>query len=315
MAAGGGTKAIVAAFFANTGIAISKFVGFLITGSGSMLAESVHSVADAGNQGLLLLGHRRGRLQETVERQFGYGRERFFWAFVVAVVLFTVGAVFSLLDGVEKLLHPHEIESVAVAIGILAAAIVMEIFSFRTAIHEARPLKGDGSWWRFIRLSKNPELPVVLLEDLAALVGLVLALAAVALSDLTGDPVWDAIGTLAIGVLLAVVAIILAIEMRSLLIGEPATPEAQAIIERTIAAHPAVVRLINLRTEHIGPDDVLVAAKVHFDRELTMQGLAGVVDAIEGAVRAQVPQATRMYLEPDVTHRPVPAADAVVNPD
>lgn len=295
-----GTKAIISALLANLGIAVMKFIGFLITGSGSMLAESVHSCADSGNQALLLTGHRKAKQLADEEHQFGYGRERFFWAFVVALVLFAVGALFSILDGVEKLRHPHEIESVAVAIGILSGAIVLEVFSFRTAIKEGRKLKGNAGWWRFIRTSKNPEIPVVLLEDLAALIGLVLALVAVGMADISGNPDWDAIGTLAIGVLLAVVAIILAIEMRSLLIGEAATPEVQKRIVATIEGQPTVRKLINMRTEHIGPEDLLVAAKIEFAGDLTISRLADVVNEVEAAVRAAVPEAKVMYLEPDV---------------
>src|SRR4051812_32166588 len=217
-----GTKAILAAFGANIGIAILKFGAFAVTGSGAMLAEGVHSVADSGNQGLLLLGNRKSNKTPDEAHPFGYGRERFFWAFVVSMVLFTVGSLFSIFDGIEKLRSPHELESPGIAVAVLLGAMMLEGFSFRTAIREGRPLKGKSSWWRFIRLAKNPEIPVLLLEDFAALIGLSLALAAVVLSEITGNADFDAYGTLAIGALLAVVAIILAIEMRSLLIGESA---------------------------------------------------------------------------------------------
>ena len=298
---GHGTKAVIAAFFANLGIAIMKFIGFAFTGSGAMLAEAVHSTADTGNQLLLLLGGKKARRSADELHQFGYGRERFFWAFVVAVMLFSVGGMFSLYDGIEKLRHPHELESVEWAIGILLGAIVLEILSFRTAIHAARPVKRDTSWWRFIRTAKNPELPVVLLEDLAALVGLFLALGAVVTAHVTGDSKYDAIGSLAIGLLLMAVAIVLAIEMRSLLLGEAALPEMQQQIADTIVGQPHVTNLIHLRTEHVGPDELLVAAKVEFSSNLTLQQLPDVINDVEAAIRRSVPEAEVIYLEPDVT--------------
>jgi cation diffusion facilitator family transporter len=298
---GHGARAVVAAFFANLGIAIMKFIGFAFTGSGAMLAEAVHSTADTGNQLLLLLGGRKALKTADEEHQFGYGRERFFWAFVVAVMLFSVGALFSIYDGIEKLQNAHELESVEWAIGILVGAIVLESVSFRTGIHEARKVKRNTSWWRFIRTAKNPELPVVLLEDFAALLGLVIALCAVVVADRTGDSKYDAIGSLAIGVLLGVVAVVLAIEMRSLLLGEAAHPEVQQQIADTIADQPHVVNLIHLRTEHLGPDELLVAAKVEFSPDLSLRELADVVNDVEAAVRREVPEAQVIYLEPDVT--------------
>src|ERR687894_252919 len=233
MAASGGTRAIVAALLANAGIAIAKFIGWLITGSSSMLAEAVHSVADTSNQGLLLLGGRTARRRATQEHPFGYGRDRYFYSFVVALLLFTLGSVFAIYEGIHKLESHEPLTSPIVAVGILVVAIGLETYSFRTAIHESRPLKGSGTWWQFIRQAKVPELPVVL-EDLGALVGLVLALFGVGLSVLTGDPVWDAIGTICIGVLLGVIAVILIIEMKSLLIGEGAAPPVLANIVREI---------------------------------------------------------------------------------
>ena len=297
---GHGAKAVIAAFFANLGIAIMKFIGFAFTGSGAMLAEAVHSSADTGNQLLLLLGGRKSRKSPDESHQFGYGRERFFWAFVVAVMLFSIGALFSIYDGVEKLVHPHELESAQWAIGILLGAIALESVSFRTAIHSARAVKRNTSWWRFIRTAKNPELPVVLLEDFAALLGLAFALCAIVVADVTGDPKYDAIGSLAIGVLLGAVAIVLAIEMRSLLLGEAAHPEVQQQIANTITEQAHVINLIHLRTEHLGPDELLVAAKVEFSPELTLRELADVVDEVEAAVRRAVPEAEVIYLEPDV---------------
>ena len=301
MAGGGhGTKAVVAALMANAGIAVAKFVGFVITGSASMLAESIHSVADSGNQALLLLGGKRARRAADDEHPFGYGRERYFWAFVVALVLFSLGGAFAIFEGIEKIRHPHELESVRVAIGILLFALVLESWSFRTAIHEARPIKGDASWWQFIRRSKNPELPVVVLEDFGALIGLIFALVAVTTAHLTDDAIYDGIGTLLIGILLTAIAVVLAIEMKSLLIGESATAKVQEEIRAGITGDPEVERLIHLRTQHIGPEELLIGAKVSFADDLAVAELAGAVDRLEARVRERVPEARIMYIEPDV---------------
>lgn len=296
-------KAVVAALLANLGIAVMKFVGFAFTGSGSMLAEAVHSVADTGNQILLLLGGRRAQRAPDEAHPFGFGRERFFWAFIVALMLFSVGALFSIGDGIEKLVHPHDLESPQWAIVILIGAMALETVSFRTAMREARPIKGSKSWWQFIRMAKNPELPVVLLEDTAALTGLSIALLAVIGAAVTDEAAFDAVGSLAIGALLGVVAVVLAIEMRSLLLGEAAAPEVQRSIVDAIERDERVRRLIHLRTEHLGPDEVLVAAKIDFDPDLSIRELAQVIDDIEAAVRHDVPEASVMYLEPDVTRR------------
>lgn len=307
MAGGGhGNKAVIAALLANAGIAVAKFVGFIITGSASMLAEAIHSVADSGNQGLLLLGGARAKRAADRAHPFGYGRERYFWAFVVALVLFSLGGAFAIFEGIEKIRHPHKVESAAVAIGILLFAIVLETFSFRTAIVEANKVRGDAGWWEFIRHSKNPELPVVLLEDLGAEVGLVIALAAVTTTLVTDDPMWDGIGTLSIGILLTVIAIVLAKEMKSLLMGETATPAVEAAITEAIEAEGQVDRLIHLRTQHIGPDELIVGAKVSFVPDLTVPELATAVNRVETNVRRVAPQARIMYIEPDVVRTTVP---------
>ncbi len=300
MSTGGGSRAIIAAFLANMGIAAAKFGGFLVTGSSSMLAESVHSVADSGNQGLLLLGKKRSVRAPTDQHQFGYGRERYFWSFVVALVLFTLGAVFSIYEGIHKLQHPEELESAGWAIGILLVAIVLESFSFHTAIREADLVRGSDSWWGFIRHSRGPELPVLLLEDFGALVGLTLALCGVGLTIVTDDPMWDAFGTISIGVLLAVIAVTLAVEMKSLLIGEGATPDDQRKITHAIESAPDVRGLIHLRTEHLGPDDLLVAAKVEFDHGLSVRRLAEAIDVVEERIRAEVTATGPIFIEPDI---------------
>ncbi len=297
----GSRRAIVAAFFANLGIAIAKFVGFAATGAASMLAEAVHSVADTTNQGLLLLGGRQARRPATPEHPFGYGRERYFWSFVVALVIFTLGSLFALFEGVEKLRHPHALESVTWAVGILLVGIVLEFFSLRTAIHESARAKGGQSWWSFIRRSKNPELPVVLLEDIGAMLGLVLALAGVALADLTGNARFDAVGSVGIGLLLGVIAVTLVIEMKSLLIGEAASAAVVDQIRGTIEGNDSVRRVIHMRTQHLGPDELLVAAKLELDGDLDFHAVAAAIDGIEAAVRKAVPSARVIYLEPDYT--------------
>lgn len=300
MSASGGSKAVVAALAANLGIAVSKLVAFGLTGSSSMLAESVHSLADSGNQGLLLLGGKRARRAADEKHQFGHGRERYFYSFIVAVTLFTIGSMFAIYEGVEKIRHPHHLDSPAIALGVLGVAIILESLSFRTAIKESKALKGDLSWFGFIRASRVPELPVVLLEDLAALVGLVLAFGAVVTAELTHDPVWDGYGTLSIGILLGAVAVILAIETKSLLIGESALPEESAAITTAFEGSTGVTRLIHLRTMHIGPEELLVGAKLEFDQDLDMAGLAKAIDNAEANVRAAVPTVTTMYVEPDL---------------
>jgi cation diffusion facilitator family transporter len=301
-------RAIIAAFLANLGIAVAKFVGFLFTFSSSMLAESVHSLADTANQGLLLFGRQRARRAASVTHDFGYGRERYFWSFVVGLVIFALGSLFALYEGIHKLEHPGELQSPQWAIGILAVAIVLESFSLRTAVTEANHVRAGAGWWSFIRHSKVAELPVVLLEDLGALIGLTLALGAIGIAIITDDARWDAYGTLAISALLAVIAVVIANEMRSLLIGESASEAHEAAIMDAIATAPHVERLIYLRTQHLGPDELLVAAKVAFPPALSFQEVAAAIDDVERRVRARVPSARPMYIEPDV-YRP-PSGDS-----
>ena len=296
--------AILAAFLANMGIAATKFVGFAITGSSSLLAESIHSVADSSNQGLLFLGGRQAARAPTELHQFGYGRVRYFWAFVVAVVLFSLGGLFSAYEGYHKIADPHDIDSPAVAVGILALALVFEAFALRTAVRHATPERGRRSWSRYIRESRSPELPVLLLEDSGALLGLVFALVGVLLTLLTGDPVFDGVGTLAIGVLLICIAVVLAVEMRSLLIGESASPELQRKIEAEFERGDGVRRVIHILTQHIGPEELLVAAKVEFDPGLTTVQLVDAINACEERVRATAGVGTaRIYVEPDIGDR------------
>ncbi|MDQ1392183.1 MAG: hypothetical protein QOF30_1160 [Acidimicrobiaceae bacterium] len=293
-------RAILAALLANLAIAVAKVIGFAFTGAASMLAEAVHSLADTTNQGLLFLGGARARKAATPEHPFGYGRERFFWAFVVALVIFSAGSMFALFEGVDKLRHPHKLESVGWAVGILVVSMAMEGFSFRTAVHESKRTKGDESWWRFIRRSKTPELPVVLLEDFGALIGLALALVGIGLAEITGNARFDALGSVAIAILLAAIAITLVVEMKSLLIGESASPAVVARICAAVESSDLVQSVIHLRTEHLGPDELLVGAKVAFDTSLDVHALAQAIDDVEANVRAVVPEARVIYIEPDV---------------
>jgi cation diffusion facilitator family transporter len=291
----------VAALGANVGIAVTKFIAAALTGSSSMLAEAIHSVADSGNQVLLLIGGRRSRREATAKHPFGYGRERYVYAFIVSVVLFTVGGLFAIYEGVHKLMHPEPIHSWQwVPVTVLVVSIGLESFSFRTAVQETNPLRAGSEWAAFIRGARAPELPVVLLEDAAALVGLVFALFGVGLTLITDNGIWDGLGTLAIGALLVVVAVILAIEMKSLLIGESATGDQVEAIEAALLGGPEVERVIHLRTLHLGPDELLVGAKIAVAHDETAQAVARAIDAAEARIRTAVPIARVIYLEPDI---------------
>ncbi len=298
MAGHSGKKAIVAALLANAGIAVAKFVAFLVTGAASMLAESIHSVADSSNQGLLLLGQSRARRRPSPEHPFGYARERYFWAFVVAIVLFTLGGAFSMFEGYEKLKHPEELGSIWWAVGVLVFAIVLESFSLRTAIRESAEAKGSQSWWSFVRTAKTPELPVVLLEDIGALFGLIFALGGLSLAELTGDSRFDALGSIVIGVLLAVIGILLAVEMKGLLIGESASRPDMDAIREALGTSPHVRRVLDLKSQHLGPEELLVAAKVELDAELSFADVAGAIDDAEQRIRERIPSAVHLYVEP-----------------
>jgi len=297
---GDSPRAVVAALGANLGIAATKFVAFVITGSASLLAESVHSVADSGNQVLLLIGRTRARREETEQHQFGFGAERYVYAFIVAVVLFVVGSIFSLYEGISRIRHPEEVVSPVVAFVVLGVAIALEGFSFRTAISQSNLTRGRARWSAFIRRSKAPELPIVLLEDFAALIGLGFALLAVILSTVTGDSRWDGAGSIAIGLLLGCVAVVLAVEMKSLLIGESASPEVQRSIVTAIEKVPMIDQVIHLRTLHVGPESLLVAAKVGVRRGELAESIAASIDEAERNIRATVPIAGLIYLEPDL---------------
>jgi cation diffusion facilitator family transporter len=315
MSASGGNRAIIAAFVANMGIALAKFIAWFFSGSASMLAEGIHSVADSGNQLLLLLGGRRAKKAADKEHPFGHGRERYVYAFVVSIILFSVGGLFSIYEGVDKLTHPHELENAWIPILVLVIAIGLESFSLRTAVKESNHVRAKGqSWVSFVRHAKAPELPVVLLEDVAALTGLAFALPWVGVEVVTNDSVWDAVGTLAIGTLLILVAITLGIETKSLLVGEGATDADYDTIVAAIEQGPEVEKLIHIKTLYLGPDELMVAAKLGFAGEKSLADVAAEIDIIEARVRAAVPAVGPIYLEPDVFYvdGPHPPTDAIV---
>jgi len=300
MSTEGGTKAVVAALAANIGIAISKFIAFAFTGSSSMLSEAIHSVADSCNQVLLLIGGKRSKRSATSTHQFGYGRVRYVYSFVVAIILFLVGGVYSLYEGLHKWQHPEEVKDAWIAFLVLGIAIVLESFSFRTAIREANHARGSRSLVRFIRDVRQPELPVIMLEDAGALVGLFFALIGISLAVVTGDGKWDGMGVMAVGCLLLVIAVFLALEMSSMLVGESALPEEEAAITAALLATDGVNRVISMRTLHVGPDEVLVAAKIAIDDNETGAQIAAAIDAAEKSIRTAVPAARYIYLEPDL---------------
>jgi len=300
MAASGGTRAVFVALLANIGIAIAKFGGFLLTGSSSMLAESVHSVADSSNQGLLLIAGKRATRRASEVHQFGYGRVRYVAAFVVSIVLFTLGGLFALYEAWHKFSDPHPIDDWQwVPITVLLLAVAMEAYALRTAVIEANHARGTMSLRRFVRESRSPEIPVILLEDTGAICGLVFALFGVSMTIATGDGRWDAVGSAAIGVLLVVIAVFLAIEMHSMLIGESALPQHHDAIEEALCGE-GIDHVIHMRTMHLGPDDVLVAAKVAVTASDSAEEIAGAINAAEARVRAAVPLRLQIYLEPDL---------------
>ena len=300
MSTDGGTKAVIAALSANLAIAVAKFAAAAVTGSSSMASEGVHSLADSGNQVLLLVGGKRAARPATESHPFGYGRSRYIYAFVVSIVLFTVGGLYAAYEGWHKFNEPEPLDSPQWAIGVLIFAIVAETFSFRTAIVESNKTRNGQPWLKFVRSNKSPELPVVLLEDLGALIGLVLALVGISVATITGDGRFDGLGSMAIGILLIVIAVFLAVEMNSLLVGESALPEYQLAIEAALADSGVIERVIHVRTLHLGPDELLVVAKVAVVDDGTSRSIAVAIDDAETRVRAAVPLTCMIYLEPDM---------------
>lgn len=300
MSTEGSMRAIIAALMANIGIAITKFIAAAFSGSASMFAEGIHSVADSGNQILLIIGGKRAKRAATAAHPFGYGRSRYIYAFMVSIVLFSVGGLFSIMEGLEKLSHPHELEMVWLPLVVLGAAIVMESLSFRTAIKEANHVRHGKSWIQFIRHAKSPELPVILLEDFAALIGLILAFGGVGLTVVTHNPVWDAIGTLAIGGLLVLVAIVLGAETSSLLVGEGATAEDTRKIRKALETTSGVESVIHMKTLYLGPDELMLGAKIAIATSASAGDIAKAIDQAEINVREAVPATRVIYLEPDI---------------
>lgn len=300
----GGMRAVLAALLANLGIAVSKFIAFAFTGSSSMLTEGIHSLADSGNQVLLLVGNKRSKAQADAEHNFGYGRRRYVYGFIVAIVLFLVGGLFSLYEGFHKFANPEEVSDAWIAFLVLGVAIALEGFSLRTAIKEANHTRGSRSIPRYLRDARQPELPVILLEDAGALLGLVFALFGISMAVITGDGRWDGVGAMAVGTLLVVIAVFLAFEMASMLVGESALPEEAEAITRALEASPGVLRVIHLRTLHAGPDELLVGAKVAVAPSQTGAEIAALIDQAEVALRAAVPSATYVFIEPDIDRGP-----------
>lgn len=300
MSTEGGIKAVIAALIANLGIAVSKFIAFLFTGSSSMLSEAIHSVADSGNQVLLLVGNKRAKKPADESHPFGYGRRRYVYGFIVAIVLFLVGGLFSLYEGFHKWQHPEPLNDWWIAVLVLVVAIGLETYSFRTAIREANKARGKRSLFGFIRDARQPELPVILLEDAGALAGLLFALFGVSAAVITGDGRFDALGAMAVGTLLVVIAVFLAIEMTAMLVGESALPEEVGAIRAALESSSGVERVIHLRTLHVGPDELLVAAKIAIHHSDTGASIAADIDSAEVALRAAVPTARYIFLEPDL---------------
>ena len=300
MSTEGSTKAIVAALTANIGIAITKFIAAGISGSASMFAEAIHSVADSGNQLLLIVGGKRSRREATAAHPFGYGRSRYIYAFMVSIVLFSIGGLFSVMEGFDKLQHPHELEAAWLPLTVLGVSIILESLSLRTALREAKKIRGSQSLVQFIRHAKSPELPVVMLEDMAALIGLALAFAGVGLTVLTHNPIWDAIGTLAIGFLLVAVAVILGAETSSLLVGEGANATDTGKILAALESTDGVESVIHMKTLYLGPDELMLAAKIGVVASASALEIAQVIDDAETAVRGVVPATRVIYLEPDI---------------
>lgn len=300
MSTEGGLKAVIAALIANLGIAVSKFIAFIFTGSSSMLSEAIHSVADSGNQILLLIGNKRASKPADERHPFGYGRRRFVYGFIVAIVLFLVGGLFSLYEGFHKWQHPEPLSDWWIAVLVLVVAIGLETYSFRTAMREANKARGKRSLFGFVKAARQPELPVILLEDAGALAGLVFALFGVSAAVLTGDGRFDALGAMAVGTLLVVIAVFLAIEMTAMLVGESALPEEVAAIRAALESSSGVERVIHLRTMHVGPDELLVAAKIAISHSDTGAAIAADIDGAEVALRAAVPTARYIFLEPDL---------------
>ncbi len=293
------TRAVLLALAANGAIAAAKYVAAAVTGSGSLLAEAVHSTADCGNQLLLLLGLKRARRPANLEYPLGFGKEIYFWSFVVAIMLFTVGGMFSIYEGAHKLEAGGPLASPLLALGVLAFSIGMEAFSMAGALREVNKVRGARSLWAWFRATRDAALVVVFGEDLAALVGLAFAFCAVLATALTGDPLYDALGSIAIGALLVVVAILVAVEVKALLVGQGVEPSVRRDMIAFLEAHPAVENVLDLLTLHMGAD-VMVAVKAKMREHASQAELVDAINGVEAAFKARFPETHWVFFEPDV---------------
>ena len=300
--AGGGdsTRAILFALGANFAIAVAKGVAAFITGSSAMLAETVHSLADCGNQGLLLLGMRQAKRASSPEYPLGHGKAIYFWSFLVAVMLFTVGGMFSLYEGIHKLQHPEPLKQWYWAAGVLVFGMVAEGISMRACLQEVNKSRGDRGLWQWFRESRQSELVVIFGEDLAALLGLFFALVAVLLAVATGNPVWDAVGTIVIGVLLIVIAVLVAVEVKAMLIGQSIDPLREGEIREFIQSRPEVTRVISLISLQLG-NEAMVAVQAQMRESQDAPTLAAQIDAVERAMKARFPEVRWSFFEPDLS--------------
>ena len=292
------TKAVFYALVANFAIAVAKYVAAFFTGSGSMLAEAVHSTADCGNQLLLLLGIKRAKRPPTPDYPLGYGKETYFWSFLVAIMLFTVGGMFSLYEGWHKLHEPEELSYPLLALGVLAFGIVAESFSMWGCVREVNKVRGGRSLWQWFRQSRNAELVVIFGEDLAALLGLALAFVAVLLAWVTGNVMWDALGSMAIGILLVVVAVMVGVEVKALLVGQGVEEAVRRDMVAFLESQAGVQKVFSLLTLHMG-GDVMVAVKACMRDGGTQAALLETINAVEDAFSARFPDVVWIFFEPD----------------
>lgn len=293
-------RAILLALGANFAIFAAKLVAALVTGSGAMMAEAVHSLADCGNQGLLLLGMRQAKRPASSEYPLGWGRALYFWSFLVAILLFSVGGMFSFYEGLHKLTHPEPLKWPWLALGVLVFGIVAESISMRGCLVEVNKVRGNRSLWRWFRETRSSELLVIFGEDLAALIGLCFAAAAIGITMVTGNPIYDAVGTMAIGILLVVVAVLLAIEVKALLIGQGVEPQRRAELMSFLQARPEVDKVLNLITLQMGPD-VMVAVKALMAPTDSARALIDAINTVEQAMKSQFDDVRWSFFEPDVT--------------
>ena len=303
MAAEGSKAAVVAALVGNTLIAILKFAAAAITQSAAMLAEGFHSVADVGNQVLLMRGLTVSRRQPDVKHPFGRGKEIFFWSFMVAVMLFVGGSVLAIVRGIDALRHPHEVSNIGINFAVLGLAVVIESFAFRVALRQFNYQRGSRRLWKAVRETSDTTVLVVLFEDAAAMTGLVIAGAGLALAWLTGNSAWDAVASIAIGLLLAVTAVFLAIETKALLVGEAATRRDRAAIRAAVLSIPAVVGIGRLLTMYMGPESILVNIDVDLADGLTDVEVERAVDDVEAAISGVLPQASEIFVELETLER------------